>query len=76
MRWLLGWLARAAARWPAGPAHLPGVGGHAAGVGERAAQQVFDLGVGAAQFVGGPAGEGVVDRGVEAEQEAFAAGHW
>ena len=32
---------------------------------ERAAQQELDLGVGAAQLVGGPPGQGVMDRRIE-----------
>ena len=49
--------------------------GQAAGVGEGAAEEEFDLGVGGAELVGGPAGEGVVDGGVQPEQDAFALAH-
>jgi hypothetical protein len=46
--------------------------GEPAGVSERAPEQELDLGVGAAQFVAGPAGQGVVDGGVEPQQDALA----
>jgi hypothetical protein len=46
-----------------------------AGLGERAAEQEFDLGVGPAQLVAGPSGQGIVDGGVEPEQDALALGH-
>src|SRR5690606_14407145 len=48
------------------------VAGEAAGVVERAAQQHLDLRVDAAQVVAGPAGEGVVHRGVEAQEHRLA----
>ena len=46
-----------------------------AGVGERAAEQELDLGVGAAQLVVSPSGQRVVDGGVEPQQDALALGH-
>jgi hypothetical protein len=52
-------------RWPARPAHLSGAVGHPARVAERAAQQELDLGVGTAQLVGGPTGQGVVHGRIE-----------
>jgi hypothetical protein len=73
---LLRWLARQGAAWrSAGPAHLPGLAGHPPRVGQRSAEQEFDLGVGAAQLVGGPPGEGVVNRWIEPQQDTFAFGH-
>ena len=77
MHWLLlGWVARrGAAGRPTGPAHLPGLAGQPAGVGQCAAEQELDLGVGAAQLVGGPPGEGDVNGWVEPQQDTFAFGH-
>ena len=49
--------------------------GQPPGVGERTAEQEFDLGVGAAQLVAGPSGQGVVDGGVQPQQDALALGH-
>ena len=46
--------------------------GHAAGVVERSPQEQFDLRVEAAQLVGGPAGERVVDGRVEAQRDLLA----
>jgi hypothetical protein len=59
---------------PAGP-HWPGAAGQPPYVGERAAQQELDLSVGAAQLVTGPSGQGIVDGGVQPEQDALAFGH-
>jgi hypothetical protein len=56
----------------AGAADLPGAGGHPAGVGQGAPQQELDLGVGAARFVAGPAGQGVVHGRVHPEQDVLA----
>src|SRR6201993_4721140 len=53
----------------------PGPPGRAAARAEGAAEQELDLGIGAAHLVGGPLGEGVVDRRVEAQQYALAFGH-
>jgi hypothetical protein len=50
--------------------------GQAASLGQRAAEQKLDLGVGAAQVVAGPPGQGVVHGGVEPEQHALAFGHY
>jgi hypothetical protein len=49
--------------------------GHPTGVVERSAQDHFDLGVEAPEFVVGPAGERVVDGGVDPEQDLSAAAH-
>ena len=58
---------------PGGPAPASGaLPGHPARVGQGAAEQELDLGVGAAHLVGGPPGQGVVDRRVEPEQDALA----
>jgi hypothetical protein len=46
--------------------------GHPAGVVEGVSQQHLDLGVEAAKLVIGPAGQGVVDRWVDAQQDLFA----
>ncbi len=46
--------------------------GEAAGVVERSAQEHLDLRVDAAQVVAGPAGEGVVHGGVEAQEDRLA----
>ena len=62
----------AAGGWPAAPGHWPGVSGHPAGVVERAAEQHLDVGVEAAELVGGPSGKGIVDRRVDAQQHLFA----
>jgi hypothetical protein len=48
------------------------VSGHAAFVVERATQDQLDLSVEAAQFVRGPPGEGIVDRGVDAQEDCLA----
>jgi hypothetical protein len=45
--------------------------GAASGVAQRGAQEELDLRVGAAQLVGGPARDGVVHGGVEADQDAL-----
>ena len=60
---------------PARLAHLAGPPRLPARLGERTAQEVLDLGVGAAQFVACPPGEGVVDGGVESKQDALALTH-
>ena len=49
-----------------------GLVGHPTGVVEGAAQQHLDLGVEAAELVGGPAREGIVDRRIDAQQDLFA----
>ena len=73
-RWRAGSGAAGGGWPPAGP-HRPGAAGQPPCVGERAAEQEFDLGVGAAQFVAGPLGQGVVDGGVQPQQDALAFGH-
>jgi hypothetical protein len=65
-------LSVSASRGPASPGHRPRLVGHPAGVAEVLAEQHFDLRVQAAELVGGPAGKGVVDGGVDAQQELFA----
>jgi hypothetical protein len=73
---LLRWLARRDAVWrSAGPAHRSDLAGQPACVGQRSAEQEFDLGVGAAQLVGGPPGKGVMNGWVEPQQDTFAFGH-
>jgi hypothetical protein len=60
--------------WTAGfpyPADSPG---EAAGVAEGFAQEVLDLGVGAAELVSGPARERVVHRRIEPEEELLSFG--
>src|SRR5215470_19808466 len=74
VRWRAG-SGPAGGRWPPAGPHWPGAAGQPPGFGERAAEQEFDLGVGAAQLVAGPSGQGVVDGGVEPEQDALAFGH-
>jgi hypothetical protein len=63
-------------RRAAGPAHLPDPAGQAAGLGQRAAEQVLDLGVSAAQVIACPPGQRVVHGRVEAEQHLFAFVHY
>jgi hypothetical protein len=46
--------------------------GHPATVGKGASQQHLDLGVEAAKFVTGPAGQGIVDRRIDAQQHLLA----
>jgi hypothetical protein len=46
--------------------------GHPARVVEGAAQQHLDVGVEAAELVSGPPRQGVVDGGVDAQQDLFA----
>jgi hypothetical protein len=45
---------------------------HAARVVERTPQEHFDMGVEAAELVGGPSRQSIVDRGVDAQQYRFA----
>jgi hypothetical protein len=45
--------------------------GHPAGVGEGSPQQHVDLGVEAPELVSGPAGQGVVHRWVDPQQQLF-----
>jgi hypothetical protein len=73
-RWRAGPGAAGGGWSPAGP-HRPGAAGQPPCFGERAAEQEFDLGVGAAQLVAGPSGQGVVDGGVQPQQDALALGH-
>jgi hypothetical protein len=48
------------------------VSGHPAGVVEGAPEQHLDVGVEAAELVGGPSGERIVDRRVDAQQHLLA----
>ena len=64
----------AGARPPAG-AHLSCMPGQPACVGQCPAQQELDLGVGAAQFITGPSGQGVVHGGIQPQQYALALAH-
>jgi hypothetical protein len=57
---------------PPWPAHLPGMAGHPAGVGERTPEEELDLGIGAAHLVGRPLGQGVVHGWIESQQYALA----
>ena len=61
-------------RAPAG-AHRSCLTGQPPGVGQRAAEQKLDLGVGAAQLVLGPSGQGVVHGRVQPQQYALALAH-
>src|SRR2546430_2840627 len=60
---------------PAGPAHLSRLARQPPRVGQRAPQQELDLRVGAAQLVGGPPGQGVVNGWVQPQQYALALAH-
>jgi hypothetical protein len=48
---------------------------HLLGDGQRSAQQELDLRVNAAQFVGGPFGQGVADSRIQPQQDAPALAH-
>jgi hypothetical protein len=67
--------ARRRAAWPAGSAHLARLAGQPPRVGQRAPQQELYLGVGAAQLVGGPSGQGVVHGRIQPQQDALALTH-
>jgi hypothetical protein len=58
------------------PAHPARVAGQPPGLGERPAEHELDLGVRAAQLVGGPPGEGIVHGRIQAQQDALAFRHW
>lgn len=62
--------------WSTGSPHLAGMRGQPARICERLAQEELDLGIRAADLVTGPAGECVVDSGIETEQHALALAHW
>ena len=71
-----GWLVRRAGTWrAAGPAHRLDSAGQPPGVGQRAAEQELDLSVRAAQLVGGPPCQRIMNGRVEPEQDAFALAH-
>jgi hypothetical protein len=73
---LLGWLVRRPGVWrPAGPAYRPDSAGQPPGVGQRAAEQELNLGVGAAQFVGGPPAQRIVHGRVQPQQDVLALAH-
>ena len=59
-------------RWPATPGYCLGLLGHPPRVVEGPAQQDLDLGIEAAELVGGPPGQRVVDGGVEAQRDLLA----
>jgi hypothetical protein len=61
--------------WPPAGPHRPGTAGQPSSLGERTAEQELDLGVSAAQLVAGPPGQGIVDGGVQPQQDALAFGH-
>jgi hypothetical protein len=48
------------------------VSGHPAGIVEGAPEQHLDVGVEAAELVGGPSGKGIVDRRIDAQEHLFA----
>jgi hypothetical protein len=56
---------------PAPAGHVAGVGGETPGGLERPSQEELDLGRRAAQLVGRPAGEGVVNGRVHAKEEVL-----
>lgn len=58
-------------RRPTASGHRPSVLRHAASVIERTPQEHFDMGVEAAELVGGPARQGIVDRRVDEESDDF-----
>ena len=62
-------------------AHFAYGGWEATGVGEGSAEEEFYLGVGAAEVVRGPSGQGVVHHWIQPEQDLLAFGghrlaHW
>lgn len=60
---------------PAPAGHVAGVGGEASDGLERPSQEELDLGRRAAKLVGSPAGEGVVNSRVDAEEDVLAVPH-
>jgi hypothetical protein len=56
----------------AAPGHRSRAPRHPARVGESTPKQHFDVGVEAAELVGGPSGQGVVDLRVDTQQHLFA----
>jgi len=68
MRW-------SGAGWSAPLGQRPGSRRHPSGVVERSAQQHLDLGIEAAELVGRPVGEGVMDRGINPKQYLLAVIH-
>lgn len=59
-------------RWPAAAGDRADAAQESAGVRQRPAEQELHMGVGAAEFVAGPAGQRVVDGGVEPQQHLLA----
>jgi hypothetical protein len=59
-------------RWPATPGYRLCLLGHPTGIVQRPPKENLDLGVEAAEFVGGPPGERVMDRRVEAQRDLLA----
>jgi hypothetical protein len=70
-----GGFGRAAGMRPPAGVHLSCMPGQPACVGQCTAQQEPDLGVGAALFIVGPSGQGVVHGGIQPQQYAFALAH-
>jgi hypothetical protein len=59
-------------RWPATPGYRLGLLGHPAGIVQGSAEENLDLGVEAAELVGGPPGERVMNRGIKAQRDLLA----
>ena len=68
-------IGRGWARWSARLTHLPSVPGQPVRFGKSAAQQELDLGVGTAQLIGGPPGQGIVNGRIQPQQHALALAH-
>src|ERR1700722_19512029 len=66
---------RGIARRTAGLAHRAHAARQPAAVGESMPEQVLDLGIGAAQLVGGPPSQGVVNGRAQPQQDALAFAH-
>jgi hypothetical protein len=67
-----GWLSSATGGGSTAPGYGSGLSGHPAGVVERTPEQHLDVGIEAAKLVGGPSGQSVMDRRVDAQQHLFA----
>jgi hypothetical protein len=61
--------------WPAPPGQGPGALGHSTGFLEGSAQQHLDVGIQAAELIGRPPGQGIVDGGIDAKQYLLAITH-
>jgi hypothetical protein len=53
--------------WPAPPGQGPGALGHSSGFLEGSAQQHLNVGIQAAELVGRPPDQGIVDSGIDAQ---------